>query len=117
MKRVIEPFTDTELVGISRSDKMGQLVADNLEAAGRRYKSAIEVQTYFLACAFAAAGCGAAIVDELTARSMLKDGLFLRRTQPRMSVKLALLTHESHTARGFYADFIEILKSAVDANR
>jgi DNA-binding transcriptional LysR family regulator len=113
----LSEIQDTELVGLSRSDKMGKLVADNLEAAGRRYNPSIEVQTYFLACAFAAAGCGAAIVDELTARSMLREGLFLRRTQPRMTIELALLTHESHTGRGFYTNFIDILKSAVNAKR
>ncbi|MDQ0391123.1 LysR family transcriptional regulator [Labrys monachus] len=107
----------SELVGISRSDKIGDLIARNLEAAGHPYNPAVEVQTYFLACAFAAAGGGAAIVDELTARSMAKDGLFLRRTQPRMSVELAFLTHEAHTARGFYTDFIRILKAAVQASR
>jgi DNA-binding transcriptional LysR family regulator len=106
-----------DLVGISRADKIGELIASNLESAGVCYNPAIEVQTYFLACAIAAAGGGATFVDELTARSMLRDGFFLRRTQPRMSVKIGFLTHESHIGRGFYADFIRILKAAVEASR
>jgi len=106
-----------ELIGISRADKIGDLIARNLEGAGRHYKPSIEVQTYFLACAVAGAGGGTTIVDELTAGSMAKEGIFIRRTQPRMSVDLAFLTHEAHTGRGFYTDFIKILKAAVLASR
>lgn len=103
------------LVGLSRRDRVGQLVADGFEALGIPYKPVIEVQTYFLACAFAVAGCGAAIVDEYTARSMRRDGLHIRRIQPPMSVKLAVVTHESHVIRGFYSDFIDALKQAIVA--
>jgi DNA-binding transcriptional LysR family regulator len=105
------------LVGLSRGDRVGQLVADGFEALGIPYKPPIEVQTYYLACAFAAAGCGAAIVDEFTARSMHRDGLFIRRIRPRMSAKLAVLTHESHIIRGFYGDFIDVLRDAILAGK
>jgi DNA-binding transcriptional LysR family regulator len=109
----IEEIDTTKLVGLSRSDRIGDLFATTLEALGGHYAPAIEVQTYFLACAFAAAGCGAAIVDAFTARAMAQEGLFLRRLLPRMPVEIALLTHEAHTERGFYADFVKILKSAI----
>ena len=101
------------LVGLSRRDRIGQLVAEGFETAGIPYKPTIEVQTYFLACALAAAGCGAAIVDAFTARSMRRDGLHIRRIRPFMSVKLAVITHESHVIRGFYSDFIDALKHAI----
>jgi len=106
---------ESELIGLSRSDRIGELIAENREAVGRTYKPGIEVQTYYLACAFAASGCGAAIVDELTARSMLREGLFLRRIKPRMPVKIAVLTHEAHVIRGFYTDFINILTKTIEA--
>jgi len=105
------------LVGLSRADRVGQLVADGFEALGIPYKPPIEVQTYYLACAFAAAGCGAAVVDEFTARSMQRDGLFIRRIRPRMSAKLAVLTHESHVIRGFYGDLISALRDAILAGK
>lgn len=106
-----------ELVGLSRRDRVGQLVADGFEALGIAYKPAIEVHTYYLACAFSTAGCGASIVDEFTARSMLRDGQFIRRIRPRMSAKLAVLTHESHIIRGFYGEFIDVLKEAILAGK
>jgi DNA-binding transcriptional LysR family regulator len=102
-----------DLVGISPSDKIGALIATSLDAAGRRSTPSIEVQTYFLACAIAVAGNGATIVDELTARSMLSEGFHIRRTLPRLSVELGFLTHETHISRGFYADFIRALKTAL----
>jgi DNA-binding transcriptional LysR family regulator len=106
-------FDPLQLIGISRKDRLGELVAKTLEGLGREHNPPIEVQTYYLACALAAVGCGVTIVDELTARSMLRRGLYVRRTKPRMSVEIEFLTHESHIGRGFYAHFIKYLKAAV----
>ena len=44
---------------------------------------------------------------------MRRDGLHIRRIRPFMSVKLAVITHESHVIRGFYSDFIDALKHAI----
>ncbi|MBZ9974179.1 MULTISPECIES: LysR substrate-binding domain-containing protein [unclassified Mesorhizobium] len=106
-----------DLVGVSSRDKIGALIAMHLEAAGRHFSPSIEVQTYFLACAIATAGNGATIVDELTARSMLREGFHIRRTVPRLSVEVGFLTHEAHVSRGFYADFIRALKTALNSYR
>lgn len=111
----LDDIDDASLVGVSRLDRIGELVAAQFETLGRLYKPTIEVQTYYLACAFAAAGCGSTIVDEFTARSMLREGLFIRRILPRMSAQLAVLTHESHVIRGYYTTFIEILKTSIAA--
>jgi DNA-binding transcriptional LysR family regulator len=109
----IEAIESTKLVGLSRRDKIGELFAFAFEAAGGTYTPSIEVQTYFMACAFATAGCGAAVVDALTARAMRREGLFVKRIVPRIPIELALLVHENHIAREFYSDFVKILKSAI----
>lgn len=106
---------DVSLIGVSRQDRIGELVASNFEALGYSYKPAVEVQTYFLACAFAAAGCGAVIVDEFTARSMLRKGMFIRRILPPMTVKLAVVTHETRVIPSYYAAFIKSLQVSIDA--
>lgn len=106
-------INDQELVGLSRSDNVGALIADERERLGCSYNPAIEVQTYYLACAFAAAGCGAAIVDRLTARSMLRPGLYLRPLKQRLVVNIVVLTHEANVIRGFYTDFVNILKKSI----
>jgi DNA-binding transcriptional LysR family regulator len=111
----IAEVEDRELIGLSRSDSIGGLIADERERLGCSYNPAIEVQTYYLACAFAAAGCGAAIVDRLTARSMLRPGLFLRRLKQRLVVHIVVLTHEANVIRGFYTDFVTILKRSISA--
>lgn len=106
---------EQELIGISRSDGVGGMIAEAREELGLSYNPAIEVQTYYLACAFAAAGCGAAIVDRLTARSMQKPGLHLRKLKQRLTVHIVVLTHEANVIRGFYTDFVGILKKAISA--
>ena len=111
----ITEIEDHELIGISRSDGIGEMIASERERLGRNYTPAIEVQTYYLACAFAAAGCGAAIVDRLTAQSMLRPGLFLRQLKQRLVVHIVVLTHEANVIRGFYTDFVGILKKSIAA--
>lgn len=105
-------IADHEFVGLSRSDGVGGMIADERERLGYAYAPAIEVQTYYLACAFAAAGCGAAIVDRLTAQSMLRPGLFLRKLKQRLIVHIVVLTHEANVIRGFYTDFGNILRKS-----
>lgn len=108
---------ETSLIGLTRTDDIGRIIADHFSQLGRVPKPAIEVQTYYVACAFAAEGCGATIVDEFTARSMLRDGLYIRRIRPRMSTPLAVLTHETYVIRGFYHGFSEILKNTIVARK
>jgi DNA-binding transcriptional LysR family regulator len=110
-------LNEKDLIGLSRSDRIGELIANRFETLGLGYKPAIQVQTYYFACALAAAGCGAAIVDELTARSMIRNGLFLRRIKPQMLVTLAVLTHENHVIRGYCTNFMEILKKTIDQSK
>jgi DNA-binding transcriptional LysR family regulator len=106
---------DASLIGLAPTDSIGRLIADQFAALGRTPEPPIEVQSYYVACAFAAEGCGATIVDEFTARSMLRDGVHMRRVKPRMSTPLAVLTHETHVIRGFYREFTEILKGEIAA--
>ena len=108
-------IADQEFIGLSRSDGVGGMIASERERLGCSYTPAIEVQTYYLACAFAAAGCGAAIVDRLTAQSMLRPGLFLRKLRQRLIVHIVVLTHEANVIRGFYTDFGSILRKSVES--
>ncbi len=98
-----------EVIAITRTDQMGAMVAEQFERLGRPYRPGIQVETYFLACSLAASGCGAAIVDALTARSMLREGLYLRPILPAMTVGIGILTHETHVGRRFYGEFARFL--------
>jgi DNA-binding transcriptional LysR family regulator len=103
----------SELIAISRSDRMGAMVAEVFERAGRPFQPAIEVETYFLACSLASSGCGAAIVDALTARSMMREGLHIRPIHPRLPVGIGMLAHEAHVGRRFHSAFAGILCQAI----
>lgn len=104
----------SELIAITRSDRMGAVVADHFEQAGRLYRPGIEVETYFLACSLAGAGCGVAIIDALTARSMLRDGLYIRPIRPRIPIAIGILMHETHVGRRFYGEFARLLGRSVE---
>jgi hypothetical protein len=55
-----------------------------------------------------------AIVDELTATSMVRPGQHLRRIRPRMAVTLGVLTHDNEVIRGYYTAFIRVLKDVFE---
>jgi DNA-binding transcriptional LysR family regulator len=69
------------------------------------------VQTYYVACALAQAGCGYAIVDALTAQAMLRPGCFIRPVRPRIPFKVAALVHEANTLSQLDHGFIELLQT------
>ena len=71
-------------------------------------------ETYFAACALAAEVSGVAIVDELTATSMVRPGQHVRRIRPRMAVTLGVLTHDNEVIRGYYTAFIKVLKDVFE---
>lgn len=101
------------LIGVSRTDRIGAMVADELERLGKPFAPAIEVETYFLACSLAAAGCGAAIVDRLTAASMMRPGLHLRRLRPALDVSVGLLVHDGHVGDRLNAAFVQLIRRSM----
>jgi Trp operon repressor len=46
---------------------------------------------------------------------MLRPGLYLRTLKQRLVVQIAVLTHEANVIRGFYTDFVTILKKSISA--
>jgi len=104
------------LIGVSRTDRIGAMVADELEQLGRPFSPWIEVETYFLACSLAAAGCGAAIVDRLTAGSMVRPGLHLCRIRPSLEVSVGVLIHDVHVGDRLNAEFTQLIRRAMVQN-
>ena len=103
-----------DLVRIPDSDVVGRTLSEAIGRLGVAGASTISSETYFAACALAAEVSGVAIVDELTAASMVRPGQHLRRIRPRMAVTLGVLTHDNEVIRGYYTAFIKVLKDVFE---
>ena len=103
-----------QLVRIPDSDVVGRTVSEAIGRLGVAGTSTISSETYFAACALAAEVSGVAIVDELTATSMVRPGQHVRRIRPRMAVTLGVLTHDNEVIRGYYTAFIRVLKDVFE---
>ena len=103
-----------DLVRIPDTDVVGRTVSEAIGRLGVAGASTISSETYFAACALAAEVSGVAIVDELTAASMVRPGQHLRRIRPRMAVTVGVLTHDNEVIRGYYTAFVKVLKDVFE---
>lgn len=97
-------------IGIVEDDTLGSLLNSALRAVGRQISPLITVQTYYVACALADAGCGSTIVDEFTARAMVRGNLRLRRIKQRITFDVTVLSHQAGPNRDFCRAFLKIMK-------
>ncbi|MVV47543.1 LysR family transcriptional regulator [Pseudomonas sp. PB120] len=108
---MLDSLTTQSQIRLPQDDPLGGLLPFLDNGEEQPSDSAIKVQTYYVACALAQAGCGYAIVDALTAQAMLKPGCFIRPVRPRIPFKLAALVHESNTLSQLDHGFIELLQT------
>lgn len=112
--RLVDLVDDTLIVLDSR-DASGALLQMAMDAQGLNPDVAIQVQTHYVACALAEAGCGEAIVDAITARAMLRPGMVMRRLDPVLKVPLSLLTRTQDPLSNLQREFIERLRHTCNA--
>lgn len=108
-------LVDDTLIVLDSRDASGALLQVALDAQGLNPDVAIQVQTHYVACALAEAGCGEAIVDAITARAMLRPGMVMRRLDPVLKVPLSLLTRSHDPLSNLQREFIERLRQTCDA--
>ncbi|MCD0504042.1 LysR family transcriptional regulator [Bordetella petrii] len=109
--RLADLVHDTLIVLDSR-DASGALLQAELDAQGLDPDVAIQVQTHYVACALAEAGCGEAIVDAITVRAMLRPGMVARRLDPPLKVPLSILTRTQDPLPALHRNFIDRLRQA-----
>jgi DNA-binding transcriptional LysR family regulator len=100
------------LITLDVTDRAGALLELALAQAGVTLQSEIQVQTHYVACALAHAGCGDTVVDALTAGALLRPGMRMRRLSPAVSVPVCVLHHASVPLRETDLAFIESLRTA-----
>src|SRR5690606_31060018 len=80
-----------DIIGLSSSGPVGDIFAAAIDHAGIALREVVSVQTFYLAAALARHGAGIAIVDELTARANLGNGLQMRTFDPALSFGIQAL--------------------------
>ncbi len=106
----LEDLPTQDLIVLDMHDHTGALLETALADAGQTLKAGIQVQTHYVACALALAGCGCTVVDALTARSMLRPGMDIRPLSPPIRVPISVLAHASVARRDIEVFFIEQLR-------
>lgn len=102
------------LILLDEADRAGALLETAMAQAGISPHSDIRVQTHYVACALAHAGCGDTIVDALTARALLRPGMQMRPLDPPIRVPVSVLHHASTPLREIDETFIGIVEALFD---
>lgn len=113
----LEPISLAELSGrrlitLDVTDRAGALLETAMAQAGVHLRSEIQVQTHYVACALAHAGCGDTVVDALTAKALLRPGMQMRGLLPDVAVPVNVLHHASVPLREIDIAFIDFLRTA-----
>lgn len=111
----LQDLGDETLIVLDARDASGSLLQMALDAQGLAPPVAIQVQTHYVACALAEAGCGDAVVDAITARAMLRPGMALRRLEPALRVPISVMTRSQDALSTLHHELIERLRQACAA--
>lgn len=101
-----EPF-----IALEARDPSGIVLHQALDAQNLQLDVITEVQTHYVACAMVEAGCGNTIVDLITARAMLRPGLFLSRLSPPLPVPINAMVHAADPMSTQHTLLLDILKT------
>ena len=100
-----EPF-----IALEQTDPSGHVLQEALDAQGLKIQFTAQVQTHYVACAMVEAGCGNTIVDLITARAMLRPGLFINRLSPPLTVPISAMAHATDPLSTQHKLLLDILK-------
>lgn len=102
------------LIVLDARDASGASLQMALDALGLSPSVAIQVQTHYVACALAEAGCGEAIVDGITARAMQRPGMNLRPITPALRVPISVMMRSHDPVSTLHHELIERLRNACE---
>lgn len=103
------------LILLDESDRAGALLETAMSQAGISPRSDLRVQTHYVACALAHAGCGDTVIDALTASALLRPGMAIRRFDPPIPVPVSVMHHASTPLREIDETFIRHVRDVFSA--
>ena len=101
------------LIALAPGDPAGALLQMALDAQGLAPDPTIQVQTHYVACALAEAGCGNTIVDAITARAMQRPGMAMRPIEPALRVPVSVMVRKQDPLSSMHRAFIDHLTAAL----
>lgn len=102
----LEDLPRFPMIGLASEDPLGRLLRQRLNAEGISLAPQIEVQTYYLACALVAKGCGASVVDMFTALSLMTSNIAVAQLRPAIHFDVVALSNELRPLPRHCVDFI-----------
>lgn len=110
----LEWLQGRDLIGVSTSGPLGEIFAAAAARHGLAVRETVSVQTYYLAAALVRHGTGLAIVDELTARASLHDGMLeFRPLEPALGFSVAALHLKEVPPSLLAARFLQTLRAVL----
>lgn len=109
----LEDLAQTPLISLSTRNPLGILLANRLAAIDAVFRFVATVETYQLASALVAQGVGVAIVDEFTARSVVRPEVVVRPLDPALEFNVALLCLENESQPLVTQRFVAHLQSEI----
>jgi Transcriptional regulator len=105
----LKTWKPDNLIALDARDPTGAVLHQAMESLGVSAKVSMHVQTHYVACALAEAGCGETVVDAITGRAMLRPGMVLTRLRPRLRIPISVMVHGQDPLSALHRSFIDRL--------
>lgn len=111
----LEDLDGLRFINLNARSPLGQLLATHTEANNIQFQTVASVETYQMAKALVAHGAGAALIDEITARSSGHDNVIARYLDPPLGFEVSILHSVSDPLSVITQRFIKHLKMEMKA--
>lgn len=105
----------TPLVAPRHDNRIGLLIAQAFRRAAVPYQPAVDVRFLNVAARLVQEGCGATILDEITASASRFDDLVVRPFQPEIRLRLGVVLPRGRALSRLAHDFITVLEGETRA--
>jgi DNA-binding transcriptional LysR family regulator len=103
----LRELCNESLITLDPRDAAGALLQMALDAQNLEPPQSLQVQTHYVACTLAEAGCGEAVVDAITGRAMQRPGMTLRRIEPPLRVPISVMRRAQDPMSELHRELIE----------
>ena len=113
----VEELEDSELIDISDSGPLGELVWSRLANSDVKVKSTLQVDTYFIAAGLVSQNLGCCTVDKYSAMANLSKNVRMATFDPPMPFRIKGLCLESKPIPKICDDFTDYVKAEIQEMR
>ena len=107
---------DRPFIGLDPRDAAGAALHQHMTAAGIAPRLVAQAQTHYVAYGLAQAGCGETMTDLITGRAMLRPGMMLSRTAPRIPLTISAMVASAVALSQLHENFLHHVSVAITAS-